>query len=118
VVRCLERAGIVDVDQTAGRRMHSTRHTYATDLGRATNWNLVAVQKNLGHSSIKLTFDTYSQFSFEDQELAVELLPEIEVADSNRCNIPLESEEQSEKPRPADFVTAARADIVTQAAAA
>jgi integrase len=77
--RCLERAGIVDLDVTAGRRMHSTRHTYATDLGRATGWNLVAVQKNLGHSSIKLTADTYSQFAYEDQELAVDLLPEIEV---------------------------------------
>lgn len=75
---CLQRAGIVDPEQTSGRRMHTTRHTYATDLGRATGWNLMAVSKNLGHSSIKLTADTYSQFAFEDQELAVELLPEIE----------------------------------------
>jgi integrase len=75
---CLQRAEIVEPDVTSGRRMHTTRHTYATDLGRATNWNLVAVQKNLGHSSIKLTADTYSQFAYEDQELAVDLLPEIE----------------------------------------
>lgn len=76
--RCLERAGVTDPGITAGRRMHTTRHTYATDLGRATNWNLMAVSKNLGHSSYKLTADTYSQFAYEDQELAVEMLPEIE----------------------------------------
>lgn len=76
--RCLARAGVVEKGEEHGRRMHTTRHTYATDLGRATNWNFAAVQKNLGHSSIKLTADTYSQFSFEDQELAVDALPEIE----------------------------------------
>jgi integrase len=76
---CLERAGVVDLEGDRGRRMHTTRHTYATDLGRATGWNMVAVQKNLGHSKVgKLTIDTYTQFAFEDQELAVELLPEIE----------------------------------------
>lgn len=77
--RCLGRAGIVERGVTAGRRMHTTRHTYATDLGRATGWNMVAVQKNLGHSKIGTTVDLYTQFAFEDQELAVEMLPEIEV---------------------------------------
>jgi integrase len=77
--RCLQRAGIVDEGVTSGRHMHTTRHTYATDLGRATNWNMVAVQKNLGHANIGMTIDTYSQFSYEDQELAVDMLPEIEV---------------------------------------
>lgn len=76
---CLQRAGIVDVGVTRGRRMHATRHTYATDLGRASGWNMVAVQKNLGHSSFALTVDTYTQFAYEDQENAVELMPEIEV---------------------------------------
>ena len=76
--RCLQRAGVVEKGQTRGRHTHTTRHTYATDLGRATGWNMVAVQKNLGHSKIGTTVDIYSQFSFEDQELAVELLPEIE----------------------------------------
>lgn len=75
---CLQRAGIVDVGVTSGRRMHATRHTYATDLGRASHWNMVAVQKNLGHSSFALTVDTYTQFAYEDQENAVELMPEIE----------------------------------------
>jgi integrase len=76
--RCLRRADIVDEGVSRGRHLHLTRHTYATDLGRATGWNMVAVQKNLGHASISLTVDTYTQFSYEDQELAVDLLPEID----------------------------------------
>lgn len=75
--RCLERAGIVEKGTSRGRRMHTTRHTYATDLGKATNWNMVAVQKNLGHSSIGITVDTYTTFAFEDQADAVAMLPEI-----------------------------------------
>jgi integrase len=74
---CLERAGIVEKGAASGRKMHSTRHTYATDLGRATNWNMLAVQKNLGHSKLGTTVDIYTQFSYEDQENAVEMLPEI-----------------------------------------
>lgn len=77
--RCLARAGVVEKNETSGRRMHTTRHTYATDLGRATGWNMVAVQKNLGHSRIGTTIDTYTQFAFADQETAVDALPEIEV---------------------------------------
>jgi integrase len=75
--RCLHAAGVVDEGIQRGRRMHAARHTYATDLGKATGWNMVAVQKNLGHSSIKVTVDTYTQFAFEDQAEAVALLPEI-----------------------------------------
>lgn len=76
---CLQRAGVVEPGASSGRKMHTTRHTYATDLGRATGWNMAAVSKNLGHSGIGTTFDTYTQFAYEDQELAVEMLPEIEV---------------------------------------
>jgi integrase len=76
---CLARAGVVAAGVTSGRRTHTTRHTYATDLGRATRWNMVAVQKNLGHARIGTTIDIYTQFSFEDQELAVEALPDIMV---------------------------------------
>lgn len=75
---CLQRAGVVAPGVTSGRRTHTTRHTYATDLGRATGWNMVAVQKNLGHANIGVTVDTYSQFSYRDQEQAVDLLPEID----------------------------------------
>lgn len=76
--RCLTRAGLVDQGVTHGRRMHAARHTYATDLGRATEWNMVAVQKNLGHSSIGITVDTYTQFAYEDQAHAVAQLSEID----------------------------------------
>lgn len=76
--RCLTRAGIVEKGVARGRKMHSTRHTYATDLGRATGWNMLAVQKNLGHANVGLTIDTYTQFAYKDQEDAVEMLPEIE----------------------------------------
>jgi integrase/recombinase XerD len=75
--RCLARAEIVDEGTSRGRRMHAARHTYATALGRATNWNMVAVSKNLGHSSIGITVDTYTQFSYDDQAEAVAMLPEI-----------------------------------------
>lgn len=75
---CLERAGVTDPGETSGRKMHLTRHTYATDLGRATGWNMVAVQKNLGHANIGLTVDTYTHFAFADQEQAVEALPDID----------------------------------------
>jgi integrase/recombinase XerD len=75
---CLQRAGVVDEGTSSGRKMHATRHTYATDLGRATGWNMLAVSKNLGHSKIGTTVDIYTQFSYDDQAAAVELLPEIE----------------------------------------
>lgn len=75
--RCLQRAGIVDEGVTSGRRMHGARHTYATDLIRSTNGNMVAAQKNLGHSSIDVTIDLYTHFAFEDQAQAVAQLPEI-----------------------------------------
>lgn len=75
--RCLQRAEIVPEGVMRGRRMHGARHTYATDLIRATNGNMVAAQKNLGHSSIDITVDLYTHFAFEDQAAAVEQLPEI-----------------------------------------
>lgn len=74
----LQDAEIVDLYVNSGRKMHSARHTYATDLGRATNWNMLAVSKNLGHSGIAITVDTYTQFAFSDQERAVEMLPDID----------------------------------------
>lgn len=75
--RCLHRAGLVDKGITRGRRMHLSRHTYATDLGRATNWAVPAVAKNLGHKSGRTTMDTYWHLMIEDQADAVALLPEI-----------------------------------------
>lgn len=75
--RCLQRAGIVEEGVTSGRRMHLSRHTYATDLGRATRWSVAAVSKNLGHKSGKTTMDLYWHLMIEDQADAVAMLPEI-----------------------------------------
>jgi integrase/recombinase XerD len=75
--RCLHRAGIVEEGVTSGRRMHLSRHTYATDLGRATGWAVAAVSKNLGHQSGKTTMDLYWHLMIEDQADAVAMLPEI-----------------------------------------
>lgn len=74
---CLQRAGIVDTGVESGRRMHGARHTYATDTIRATGGNMVAAQKNLGHSSISVTVDLYTHLDFDDQAAAVGMLPEI-----------------------------------------
>jgi hypothetical protein len=62
---------------TSGRRMHLSRHTYATDIGRATGWSVAAVSKNLGHKSGKTTMDLYWHLMIEDQMEAVARLPEI-----------------------------------------
>lgn len=75
--RCLQRAEIVPAGVTRGRRMHGARHTYATDLIRATKGNMVAAKENLGHSSIDVTVDLYTHFAFEDKAEAVAQLPEI-----------------------------------------
>lgn len=75
--RCLQRAEIVPAGVTSGRRMHGARHTYATDLIRATHGNMVAAKENLGHSSIDVTIDLYTHFAFEDKAAAVAQLPEI-----------------------------------------
>ena len=75
--RCLQRAGVVEAGVTSGRRMHLSRHTYATDLGRATGWSVAAVSKNLGHKSGKTTMDLYWHLMIEDQMEAVAQLPEI-----------------------------------------
>jgi integrase len=75
--RCLQRAGVVEAGVTSGRRMHLSRHTYATDLGRATGWSVAAVSKNLGHKSGKTTMDLCWHLMIEDQMEAVARLPEI-----------------------------------------
>ncbi len=45
--------------------MHDLRHTYATNMV-ASGCSLASVQYCLGHSSIKLTIDTYTHFSGAD----------------------------------------------------
>ena len=53
--------------------IHSLRHTYATNLYKASGYNLRLVQKQLGHSSITTT-SVYSDVISKDLEDALEKL--------------------------------------------
>ena len=55
--------------------IHSCRHTYASMLYRASNYNLRLVQKQLGHRSIQTT-QIYADVLSEDAAVAVESLPQ------------------------------------------
>jgi integrase/recombinase XerD len=55
--------------------IHSCRHTYASMLYRASNYNLRLVQKQLGHRSIQTT-QIYADVLSEDAVVAVENLPQ------------------------------------------
>ncbi len=55
--------------------IHSCRHTYASLLYRASDFNLRLVQKQLGHRSIQTT-QIYADVLSEDAVLAVERLPQ------------------------------------------
>ena len=59
---CLARAGVVATGQTRGERMHKARHTAGQRVLDATQGNLKAVQKLLGHSSISTTGDIYTDW--------------------------------------------------------
>jgi site-specific recombinase XerD len=68
--RCVERAGV------RYRRPHMSRHSYGTKLARASG-NLAAVQKALGHASIRTTVDTYVHLALDDVAEAVEAMDEL-----------------------------------------
>jgi len=55
--------------------IHSCRHTYASLLYRASNYNIRLVQKQLGHRSIQTT-QVYADVLSEDAALAVDRLPQ------------------------------------------
>jgi site-specific recombinase XerD len=57
--------------------IHSLRHTYATRLYRASGYNLRAVQKQLGHSSVSTT-QIYADVMDSDVTEAVANLDEME----------------------------------------
>jgi len=77
----LTRSGIQQIFKKWGRKVgipkrfsiHSLRHTYATNLYKASGFNLRLVQKQLGHSSISTT-QVYADTFDEDLENAVEKL--------------------------------------------
>ena len=55
--------------------IHSCRHTYASLLYRASDYNIRLVQKQLGHSSIQTT-QIYADVLSEDAAIAVDRLPQ------------------------------------------
>ncbi len=55
--------------------IHSCRHTYASMLYRASDYNIRLVQKQLGHSSIQTT-QVYADVLDEDTTVAVNKLPQ------------------------------------------
>ena len=57
--------------------IHSLRHTYATELYKASGYNLRLVQQQLGHSSIQTT-SVYSAVINPDIEKAVEAMDSME----------------------------------------
>lgn len=65
--RSARRAGIT------GHSIHHLRHTYASHLYKASNYNLRMVQKQLGHSSIKTT-EIYADVLRPDMDRAVNRL--------------------------------------------
>jgi integrase/recombinase XerD len=67
--RCCKRAGV------RYRKPHTSRHTYATKLIRATG-DLAAAQKALGHASIRTTIDIYTHLQVADVARAVEAMEE------------------------------------------
>jgi len=53
--------------------IHTTRHTYACELLKASDWNLRLVQKQLGHSRISTT-QVYADVMMPDIEKALDRL--------------------------------------------
>ena len=73
---CLEKAGLRRI------RFHDTRHTFATLL--IQNGEPIAyVQKQLGHSSIKLTVDTYCHWMPGKNREAMDRLPTLDSVAAN-----------------------------------
>ena len=69
-----QRAGI-----TYPTRMYDLRHLFATTL-LSKGADLAAVSKMMGHSTVKMTADTYYHYMEGEKERAVNLLPALEVA--------------------------------------
>lgn len=64
---CLQRADVAEPGQTSGHKMHRARHTVGQRILDKTG-NLKAVQKQLGHSSIRTTGDMYVDWDIQQQE--------------------------------------------------
>ncbi|MYL83460.1 tyrosine-type recombinase/integrase [Desulfovibrio aerotolerans] len=69
-----QRAGI-----TYPTRMYDLRHLFATTL-LSKGADLAAVSKMMGHSTVKMTADTYYHYMEGEKERAVRLLPGLSIA--------------------------------------
>jgi site-specific recombinase XerD len=56
-----------------GHSIHHLRHTYASYLLKASNFNVVLVKEQLGHSSIKVT-EVYLHVLRPDLQIALDSL--------------------------------------------
>jgi integrase/recombinase XerC len=65
--RCLEKAGVVSSETTSGERMHKARYTAGQRVLDSTG-NIKAVQKLLGHASIRTTGDLYTDWDITQLE--------------------------------------------------
>jgi integrase/recombinase XerD len=88
--RCVKRSGV------RYRKPHMSRHSYGTKLARASG-NLAAVQKALGHASIRTTIDTYVHLLLEDVALAVEAMDQTR-RDSGKASAQAEEKSLQNKP--------------------
>ena len=66
--RCIRKANLPE-----HYSIHSLRHTLGSHLYKASNHNLILVQKQLGHSSVKTT-EVYANLMDSDVKEAVEKL--------------------------------------------
>ncbi|MEA3356213.1 MAG: site-specific integrase [Candidatus Bipolaricaulota bacterium] len=81
--RPLTRTGVYRIFKSIAQKLelpprfsiHSCRHTYASLLYRASEYNLRLVQKQLGHSSIQTT-QIYADVLSEETGIAVNKLPQ------------------------------------------
>lgn len=71
--RACKRAGI-----TYRVRMYDLRHLFATTL-LSKGADLAAVSKLMGHSTVKMTADTYYHYLEGEKERAVSLLPQVSI---------------------------------------
>jgi site-specific recombinase XerC len=65
--RCLAKAGVVADGTTNGERMHKARYT-AGQRVLDTTGNIKAVQRLLGHASIRTTGDLYTDWDITQLE--------------------------------------------------
>jgi Phage integrase family len=87
---CCGRAGI------RYRKPHTSRHTYATKLIRATG-DVATAQKALGHASVRTTIDVYTHLQVTDVARAVEAM---EAARTEFAKVVLQQDSAEDRAKP------------------